>query len=62
MGDSQFGTIKDAAILYGVSTKTVRRWVAAGRLDAYRMGDRLIRVDLSSDARLMAPIPTAKAV
>jgi excisionase family DNA binding protein len=62
VGDSKFGTIQDAADLYGVSTKTVRRWIAEGRLDGYRVGDRLIRVDLTSNAGLVVPMPTAKAV
>jgi excisionase family DNA binding protein len=31
--------IKEVAIILGVSTKTVSRWVSEGKLKAYRLGD-----------------------
>lgn len=34
-------TITDAAEALGKSTRTLRRWIAAGRLDAARIGGRL---------------------
>lgn len=38
-----FLTISEAAEYVGVSTRTIRRWVAAGRLRAYRLaGCRLL--------------------
>lgn len=40
--------IQGAAETYDVSTKTIRRWIAAGHLEARRFGPRLIRVRLSS--------------
>lgn len=52
-------SIAVAADEYGVSTKTLRRYIAAGRLTGYRMGPRLIRVDLNELDALMRPIPTA---
>lgn len=48
-----------AADEYGVSVKTLRRYIASGRLSGYRMGPRLIVVDLDELERLMKPIPTA---
>ncbi len=42
-----------------VNTKTIRRYIAAGRLTGYRMGPRLIRVDLAELDNLLRPIPTA---
>lgn len=39
-------TIPDAAEYCGVNVKTVRRWIASGRLDAYELSPRLIRIDL----------------
>lgn len=39
-----------------VSVKTVRRYIADGRLKAVRMGPRLIRVDRDSIEKLMRPI------
>lgn len=37
-------SLADAAELMGVSVRTVRRWIAQGRLTAYRGGQRVIRV------------------
>ena len=48
--------ITDAAELYGVSTKTIRRRIADGSLTAYRFGPRLIRVDLAEVDHLLRPI------
>lgn len=41
------------------SPKTIRRYIATGRLTGYRMGPRLIRVDLDELDALLRPIPTA---
>jgi excisionase family DNA binding protein len=43
-----------------VTPKTVRRWIAAGRLTAYRFGPRLLRIDPDELDALLQPIPTAK--
>lgn len=45
-----------AAEYLSVSVKTVRRYIADGRLKAVRMGPRLIRVDRDSIEKLMRPI------
>jgi len=37
-------TIKQAAELKAVSTKTIRRWISLGLLPAERLGPRLIRI------------------
>ena len=52
-----------AAKRYGVSEKSIRRYIAQGLITGYRIGQkRLIRVDLEEcDARLLTTIPTAKA-
>ena len=49
-------TIAELAELKSVSTKTVRRWIAAGSLDAYRVGARLIRIRAESITRLESPL------
>jgi excisionase family DNA binding protein len=54
------GTIAQVAQAYGVSTKTVRRLIARGDLQAYRFGSRLIRIDLNQAESLLRPIPTAR--
>lgn len=38
-------SIKQIAELYGVGDKTVRRWIAEGRIPAVRLGPKLIRLD-----------------
>ena len=37
-------TVAEAAAHYKVSEKTIRRWIAAGRIKAVRPGERTIRV------------------
>jgi excisionase family DNA binding protein len=52
-----------AAKRYGISEKSIRRYIAQGLITGYRVGQRrLIRVDMvECDARLLTPIPTVKA-
>lgn len=57
--DRRLASIQDTAAYLGTSTKTVRRYIAAGRLKAYRLGDRAVRVDLDQLDELLRPIPTA---
>lgn len=45
---NHWGTIQDAADRYQVSTKTIRRMIARGQIEAQRFGPRLIRVNLES--------------
>ena len=45
---TNWGTIQDAADLWKVSVKTIRRRIADNSIDAMRVGPRLIRVDLNS--------------
>lgn len=49
-------SLDQAAEVCGVSTKTVRRWISAGILPAYRLGPRVLRVnarDLETLGRLI---------
>ena len=50
-----------AAEYADVSTKTVRRWIAEGRLTGYRVGPRLIKIDLNELDAMLRPMFTAKA-
>ena len=52
-------SIADAADYVAISTKSIRRRIACGDLTGYRMGPRLIRVDLNELDALLTPIPTA---
>jgi excisionase family DNA binding protein len=49
-----------AADYAGVSVATIRGWVASGLLTGYRMGPRLIRIDLSEIEAMLRPIPSAR--
>ncbi|WP_425394556.1 helix-turn-helix domain-containing protein [Aldersonia kunmingensis] len=45
-----------AADYADVSTKTIRRYIASGRLTGYRVGPRLIKIDLNDLDRIMQPV------
>jgi excisionase family DNA binding protein len=49
-------TIKETAEFFGVDVKTIRRWIAHGRLIAYRVGPKLIRIERESILKLASPI------
>jgi excisionase family DNA binding protein len=53
-------SLKEAADMFGVSERTIRRRIAEGKLPAYRVGPRSIRVTAESAAALAKPIPTAR--
>lgn len=55
----RLAALTDAADYAGVSTKTIRRRIADGSLRGYRMGPRLLRVDLNELDAMLRPIPTA---
>ena len=55
----QFESLAQAAERTGLSTRTLRRRIAAGDLSAYRNGPRVIRLDPNDVDRLMIRIPTA---
>ncbi|WP_264078181.1 helix-turn-helix domain-containing protein [Mycobacterium stomatepiae] len=49
-------SIQRTAKYFDVDERTVRRWIANGRLTATRIGPRLIRVDRDSISRLARPV------
>lgn len=51
-------TLAEAATFYGVSARTLRRRIAEGRLTAYRIGPRAIRVSADDLEALAKPIST----
>jgi excisionase family DNA binding protein len=53
--------IAEAADYIGANPRTIRRYIAAGRLTGYRVGPRLIRVDLDELEALLRPIPAVSA-
>ena len=52
-------SLAQASEYAGVSTKTIRRRIADGSLIGYRMGPRLLRVDLNELDEMLRPIPNA---
>lgn len=50
-----------AADHFGISERTVRRRIADGTITGYRVGPRLIRVDLAQIDAMLRPIPTVSA-
>ena len=50
-------SLLEAAEILGVSVKSVRRYVAAGDLDAVRLGRRTIRIKADSLDRLIDAHP-----
>lgn len=53
--------LADAAAVLDVDVSTLRRYIAAGRLPAYRVGARAIRLKLADVERLARPIPAGKS-
>lgn len=58
-GARRFSSVQDAATMLGCSIETVRRMIARGEITAYRVGKRLLRVDLDEIADAMTVVPTA---
>jgi excisionase family DNA binding protein len=57
----RYAPLSTGADYADVSTRTLRRWIAQGRVTGYRAGPRLIRVDLNELDAMLAPIPSASA-
>lgn len=55
--DDRLLSIDEAAHRLHVSSKTVRRWIAAGDLKSYRAGARLIRLHADQVETLLRPVP-----
>ncbi len=59
MGDqimSEYYSVEEVAELFGVSRRTVRNWINEGKLEAYIVGGRLIRVLSSSLDAVAVPL------
>jgi excisionase family DNA binding protein len=52
-------SLQAAAEYLGVDERSVRRYIATGQLTGYRVGERLIRVDVADLDAMLRPIPTA---
>lgn len=54
----RFVSLAAAAGYVDVSTRTLRRYISQGRLTGYRVGPRLLKIDLNELEALARPIPT----
>lgn len=52
----QFISVHDAAARLGVEVRTVRRYIHGGKLPAFRVGDKLLRVDAADVDALARPV------
>ena len=55
----KYETIQSTAVRLGVSTRSIRRWIADGTLTAYRLGGKIVRLDPDEVDDAARPIPTA---
>ncbi len=55
MNRKNYETLAEAAERTHVSVRTLRRWIAQGRLNVYRAGPRLLRVDPDDVEAMMKP-------
>lgn len=46
-------SVNDASVLLDVSARSVRRWISDGRIPAYRVGSRVVRVKVSELTKLI---------
>lgn len=59
VGEWRLVSVGAASARYDVTTKTIRRRIADGTITGYRVGVRLVKVDLNEcDQRLLHTIPT----
>jgi excisionase family DNA binding protein len=49
--------INQAAEYADVHPITIRRWISAGRVPAYRAGPRLLKIDLNELDAMLRPVP-----
>jgi excisionase family DNA binding protein len=52
--------LKTGAEYLGVNERTIRRRIADGTIAGYRLGNRIIRVDLNELDQALQPIPTGR--
>lgn len=53
-------SLQAAHVQFGLSERTIRRYVDQGLLPAYRLGPRLLRVDTADLEQLLRPVVGAQ--
>jgi len=57
----RYASIKTAAEIYDVNSRTVRRWISEGRITGYKIGAMLVKVDLNEvEEKIVRVIPTVE--
>ncbi|MGV8965329.1 MAG: helix-turn-helix domain-containing protein [Cellulomonas sp.] len=56
-----YWTIEETAKHYGVTGRTIRRFISDGSLPASRLGNKMVRIAQADALALLSPIPTASA-
>lgn len=51
----RYAKLQEVALYLNLSERTVRAMIADGRLTAYKLGDRVIRLDLNEVDAAMTP-------
>ena len=59
MTPKTYESLAEAAERTSLSTKTLRRRIAAGKLRAYRDGPKILRLDPADVDKLLRPLRTA---
>jgi excisionase family DNA binding protein len=59
VGKKKMLSIQEVADIYAVSDRSVRRYIASGRLTAFRVGPRLIRLDAAQVEQELGGEPIA---
>lgn len=59
MSTRRLASIDQTAEYVGCNPRTIRRWIAAGRLRGYRAGPRLLKVDLDDVDAMLEPVEPA---
>jgi excisionase family DNA binding protein len=49
-------SIRAAADYCDVDPRSIRRWISAGRLNAWRAGPRLIKIDVAELDKVLRPV------
>jgi len=62
LASAKWLSLQEAAAMYGVCVKTLRRAIDRGDLPAGRVGAKVIRVRLVDLERLFRPIPNARSL
>lgn len=56
---ARYITLKEGAAYLSVTEQSLRRYIAVGRIPAYRLGKRALRVDREDLDSLLERVPTA---